>query len=130
MSVTLKNAYGDDAFSLVPLTFSLPTELPAWRAWLDAAASRGADPGPWMLKTAQHLGMGLSLLPGEGAFARALAPRAPPAKPWVLAQRYVSDPLLIGGRKFGIRLWVLVTGAAPLRAYLSTHGLVLFSTEG
>lgn len=56
--------------------------------------------------------------------------RLPSAKPWVLAQRYVADPLLIGGRKFGVRLWVLVTGAAPLRAYLSDRGLVLFSTEG
>jgi hypothetical protein len=56
LSVTLKQAYGDDAFSLVPLTFSLPAELPAWRAWLSAEAAAGRDPGPWMLKTAQHLG--------------------------------------------------------------------------
>ncbi len=48
----------------------------------------------------------------------------------MLAQQYISDPLLIDGRKFGVRLWVLVTGAAPLRAYLSDRGLVLFSTEG
>ncbi|KAI8474298.1 MAG: tubulin-tyrosine ligase family-domain-containing protein [Monoraphidium minutum] len=130
LSVTLKQAYGADAFDLVPLTFSLPSELGAWRAWLDAEAAAGREPGPWMLKTAQHLGMGLCLLPGEQAFAHALVPRAPAAKPWVLAQRYVADPLLIGGRKFGVRLWVLVTGAGPLRAYLSDRGLVLFSTEG
>lgn len=48
----------------------------------------------------------------------------------MLAQRYVANPLLIGGRKFGVRLWVLVTGHAPYRAYLSDRGLVLFSTEG
>lgn len=48
----------------------------------------------------------------------------------MLAQRYIADPLLIDGRKFGVRLWVLVTGASPLRAYLSDKGLVLFSTEG
>lgn len=32
---------------------------------------------------------------------------SPPAKPYVLAQRYCADPLLIQGRKFGIRvrLW-------------------------
>jgi len=83
-----------------------------------------------MLKTAQHLGLGLCLLPGDQAYAHALRPRPAGAKPWVLAQRYVADPLLIDGRKFGVRLWVVATGAAPLRAYLSDRGLVLFSTEG
>ncbi|GFR42135.1 hypothetical protein Agub_g2981, partial [Astrephomene gubernaculifera] len=29
-------------------------------------------------------------------------------RPFVLAQRYVEDPLLIGGRKFGIRVWAVV----------------------
>jgi hypothetical protein len=73
--VTLKAAYGPDAFDLVPLTFSLPTELGEWRAWLDAEAAAGRPAGPWMLKTAQHLGMGLRLLPGEAAYGTALVPR-------------------------------------------------------
>jgi tubulin polyglutamylase TTLL6/13 len=47
----------------------------------------------------------------------------------VLAQRYVSDPLLIDGCKFGIRLWLLVTGVEPFTAYLHNQGLVLFSTD-
>ena len=50
-------------------------------------------------------------------------------KPYVQVQRYVSDPLLIQGRKFGIRVWVLVTGHDPLRVYLHGKGLVLFSTH-
>lgn len=55
--------------------------------------------------------------------------RLPSAKPFVLAQRYVSDPLLIDGCKFGIRLWLLVTGVEPFTAYLHNQGLVLFSTD-
>lgn len=51
------------------------------------------------------------------------------AKPYVLAQTYVPDPMLIDGRKFGIRVWVVVTGHNPLRAYLHCNGLVLFSTS-
>ncbi|KAL6752058.1 tubulin-tyrosine ligase family-domain-containing protein [Haematococcus lacustris] len=74
----------------------------------------------WILKTAQHLGKGLVLLPEE---------QAAPAKPYVVAQRYVGNPLLIEGRKFGLRVWVLVTGQSPLRAYMHSNGLVLFSTH-
>jgi hypothetical protein len=55
--------------------------------------------------------------------------RLPSAKPFVLAQRYVSNPLLINGCKFGIRLWLLVTGVDPFTCYLHKQGLVLFSTE-
>jgi hypothetical protein len=40
----------------------------------------------------------------------------------------VTDPLLLDGRKFHFRLWMLVTGHAPLRAYLHDQGLVLFSS--
>ena len=47
----------------------------------------------------------------------------------MLAQRYVSEPLLINGCKFGIRLWLLVTGTDPYTSYLHKQGLVLFSTD-
>jgi hypothetical protein len=55
--------------------------------------------------------------------------RLPSAKPFVLAQRYVADPLLIDGCKFGIRLWLLITGVEPFTAYIHNQGLVLFSTD-
>jgi hypothetical protein len=34
------------------------------------------------------------------------------------------------GRKYGIRVWLLISGVNPLRAYLHSNGLVLFSTHG
>eukprot|EP00882_Tetradesmus_deserticola_P025697 GHRQ01028251.1.p1 GENE.GHRQ01028251.1~~GHRQ01028251.1.p1 ORF type:complete len:390 (+),score=126.37 GHRQ01028251.1:177-1346(+) len=129
LSSTLSAAYGEHAWQLVPQSYSLPAELQQWRAWLDEQAAAGADPGPWMLKTAQHLGKGLVLLPGEAAHTAAQQPRLPSAKPFVLAQRYVSNPLLINGCKFGIRLWLLVTGVDPFTCYLHRQGLVLFSTD-
>lgn len=36
-------------------------------------------------------------------------------------------PLLIHGRKFGVRVWVLVSGHSPLRAWVHENGLVLFA---
>lgn len=57
--------------------------------------------------------------------------RACPCVPrrWYLAQRYISSPMLINGCKFGIRVWVLVPGLNPLRAYMHANGLALFSSH-
>ncbi len=35
-----------------------------------------------------------------------------------LAQRYVDSPYLVGGRKFDLRIYALVTCYNPLRVYL------------
>ena len=51
------------------------------------------------------------------------------ATPLPAHRRYITNPLLINGRKFGLRLWALVPGAAPLRAYVHANGLALFSSE-
>lgn len=53
---------------------------------------------------------------------------APPPS-FQVAQLYVDNPLLISGRKFGLRLWVVLVGADPLRAYIHKNGLVLFASE-
>lgn len=88
-----------------------------------------------MLKNNKQRGTGLRLVPTQRAFEACFETTTRPGLEgitlyrWYLAQQYINQPLLINGRKFGIRLWVAVPGVLPLRVYLHRNGLALFSSQ-
>lgn len=71
-------------------------------------------------------------LPRRSALQAASIPPRHPGRAHThlkVAQLYITNPLLLHGRKFHLRLWVNVTGHRPLRAYMHARGLVLFSSQ-
>lgn len=173
LPVTLHAAYGDAAWQMLPRTYSIPGQLQMWQqcvlgdtklagsadscaGTVDGPAATASEVGYWVLKTAEHLGQGIQIVPSKEALS-ALAerngspaiqgtppgastssanhphssdrPQHNPARPFVSVQQYITNPLLINNRKFGLRLWVLVLGPSPFRAYIHSTGLVLFSSE-
>lgn len=47
----------------------------------------------------------------------------------MIVQEYVGNPLLIGGLKFDLRVYVLVTCIQPLRIFMYGDGIARFATE-
>ncbi|KAL1498460.1 hypothetical protein AB1Y20_013785 [Prymnesium parvum] len=111
---------------LAPKTWPLPATAPAHRRAAHAAAL-AAHGGGFLLKPDSGCqGAGIALLPSAAAAAAAAAAARRGA---YVVQAYVRAPLLLQGRKFDLRLYVLLTRAAPLRAYLSRGGVARLASR-
>jgi len=112
-------------FKFWPKSWLLPAEIDPLKRWLTKHKSstvivKPADgslgEGIFLAQSACDLDAKLLAKPNWGGGYSALA------------QKYVAEPLLIGGLKFDLRLYVVVTSTDPLTAYLCKEGLARFCT--
>lgn len=46
----------------------------------------------------------------------------------MIVQRYLTNPMLIDGLKFDLRIYVFITSVQPLRVFMYKDGLARFAT--
>lgn len=66
---------------------------------------------------------------GRGIFLSRASRIQPKQLDKMVVQKYISNPHLINGLKYDLRLYVILTGISPLRVYISKEGLARFATE-
>jgi tubulin polyglutamylase TTLL5 len=112
----MQSLHGKRHYNFIPETFVLPNE--------SILLSERMDKDPealWIVKPA-----GSSQ--GKGIFLTNRFAEIPMGQAMV-ASRYISNPLLINGLKFDLRIYVAVTSMDPLRIYIYREGMARFATE-
>jgi len=80
-----------------------------------------SDKSPWILK----LSTGKRAIGVKVVTSR----KDIPSDQEYVAQKYITNPLLVGDRKFHLRLYLVITNLQPLRVLLHKEGLVLFASN-
>ncbi|KAJ2938520.1 hypothetical protein O0L34_g13016 [Tuta absoluta] len=101
-------------FDFVPTTFLMPAEFK------ELCSTHFRTKGPWIVKPAASSR-------GRGIYIVNTPDQIPKGENVVVA-KYIDKPLLIGGHKCDLRLYVCVTSIDPLLIYLYEEGLVRFAT--
>ncbi|XP_045453082.1 tubulin polyglutamylase TTLL5 [Melitaea cinxia] len=101
-------------FDFIPTTFLMPIE------YKELCTTHYRTKGPWIVKpAASSRGRGIYIVN---------TPEQIPKGENVVVAKYIDKPLLIGGHKCDLRLYVCVTSIDPLLIYLYEEGLVRFAT--
>ena len=116
-------------YDFFPDTFALPADYHLFvehfkSASRDAAADGAPAPLYIMKPVGKSQGKGIFLFNKLSQIADWRHRDA--AEPYV-CQRYVERPLLLAGKKFDLRVYVLVLSYSPLRVYLYRSGFARFA---
>ena len=102
---------------LLPVSFILPSDSKDFKCFVKKTLKDQF----WIVKPLNSQGgEGVQVVNGTKNISR--------KKP-AIVQKYISDPCLINGHKFDLRLYVLITNLDPLVVYLYKDGLVRFASK-
>ncbi|XP_063240258.1 polyglutamylase complex subunit TTLL1-like isoform X1 [Bacillus rossius redtenbacheri] len=124
-----KNKGSLQDMDFLPTTYILPGDY----SMLVEAVKRETG-AMWIVKPASSSqGAGIFLINKLGMLRRLSWESKPSSHSSILSgsyvvSKYIDNPLLIGGKKFDLRMYVLVMSFRPLKAYLHRQGFCRFCT--
>ena len=111
-------------YNFYPQTFALPKDFTSFRSHFTSDSGRRSK-HTWIIKPdGGAKGKGIFLTRDMAEIQYAVQSNGCS----YVAQRYIARPSLIDGKKFDLRLYVLVTSCDPLRMYLFRDGLCRLCT--
>jgi len=110
----------------IPSTYMLPAD---YNLFAEEFKRTG---GTWIMKPAgKARGIGIFLINKLSQLKKwsvKLSPGTPAYPGLYVISRYIDNPLLIGGKKFDLRLYILVTCYKPLKCFIHKEGFARFCT--
>lgn len=117
----MRTTFGPGVYNFSPVAFILPNDYTRFLVEYNQQRASQGLPVYWICKP-------VDLSRGRGIFifedVKELVYDCS-----VIVQRYISNPLLISGYKFDLRIYVCVKSFNPLTVYIHQEGLVRFATE-
>jgi tubulin polyglutamylase TTLL4 len=111
----MRRKFGKD-YEICPKTYILPEDYSRFQADTEENPK-----GLWILKpSASSCGRGIRLVSSNTHLSK---------KTSHIVSKYISNPHIINGFKYDLRVYVCVTSFDPLRIYIYNDGLVRFATE-
>ena len=117
----MQEKHGKSACDFVPDTYILPDEFGEFYEHYQKLKQYDSKKNVWIVKPANAAqGRGIMLIDDVNDVN---------VDETSVISRYVTNPLLINGHKFDLRVYVLVTSYEPLRVYIFQEGLARFASE-
>ncbi|CAK86156.1 unnamed protein product (macronuclear) [Paramecium tetraurelia] len=119
-------------YNFFPLTFHLPSEYPIFFEEFKRQSNNGDTKTAWIMKPiGKSQGKGIFIfnkIQQISQWKNTLRYNQdnPQAEAYIV-QKYIADPLLIGGKKFDMRIYLLCTSYQPLTLYLYRTGFARFT---
>jgi tubulin polyglutamylase TTLL5 len=117
----MQEKFGYDVFDFLPDTYVLPNEFGDLVSHFQKLKQTDPKRNVWIVKPSNSSrGRGIHLIDDlDDLNVDELS----------IISRYITNPLLINGYKFDLRIYVLVTSYEPLRVYVFKEGLARFASE-
>jgi hypothetical protein len=117
----MQDKFGRQQFDFAPDTYILPNEFHDFHAAFQKIKQTEPKRNTWIVKPANSSqGRGITIIEDLNELN---------VDEMSVISRYITNPLLINGHKFDLRVYVLVTSYEPLKIYVFKEGLARFASE-